>query len=136
MSQSTAYENLIDDLRQLKLSTIRQDLDAHLRLAQSKSLTYLEFLKGHFANSPLKGMVPPMFWAVTVLESIAGVLSGLGALQLLFAGGTALVLWGLVFVMLSLLCLFFGQRLAQDYAGAHVLATYFAVALLGLLLLG
>ena len=96
----------------------------------------LEFLQGHFANSPLKGMVPPMFWAVTVLESIAGVLSGLGALQLLFAGGTALVLWGLVFVMLSLLCLFFGQRLAQDYAGAHVLATYFAVALLGLLLLG
>ena len=96
----------------------------------------LEFLKGHFANSPLKGMVPPMFWAVTVLESIAGVLSGLGALQLLLAGGTALVLWGLVFVMLSLLCLFFGQRLAQDYAGAHVLATYFAVALLGLILLG
>ena len=96
----------------------------------------LEFIQGHFANSPLKGMVPPMFWAVTVLESIAGVLSGLGALQLLFAGGTALVLWGLVFVMLSLLCLFFGQRLAQDYAGAHVLVTYFAVALLGLLLLG
>ena len=54
MSQSTAYENLIDDLRQLKLSTIRQDLDAHLRLAQSKSLTYLEFLKG-LTSEELKG---------------------------------------------------------------------------------
>ena len=54
MSPSTAYENLIDDLRQLKLSTIRHDLDAHLRLAQSKSLTYLEFLKG-LTSEELKG---------------------------------------------------------------------------------
>ena len=54
MSPSTAYENLIDELRQLKLSTIRHNLDAHLRLAQSKSLTYLEFLKGLTAEE-LKG---------------------------------------------------------------------------------
>lgn len=46
MTSDTAYENLVDELRQLKLSTIRHHLDAHLRLAQSKSLTYLEFLKG------------------------------------------------------------------------------------------
>lgn len=54
MSQSSAYENLIEDLRQLKLSTIRHNLDAHLRLAQSKSLTYLEFLKG-LISEELKG---------------------------------------------------------------------------------
>lgn len=54
MSQNPAYENLVDELRQLKLSTIRHNLDAHLRLAQSKSLTYLEFLKGLTAEE-LKG---------------------------------------------------------------------------------
>jgi uncharacterized protein (DUF697 family) len=50
--------------------------------------------------------------------------------------GTGLALIGLVFSMLSLLCLFFGQRLAKDYAGAVVLASYVAVALLGLILVG
>jgi DNA replication protein DnaC len=46
MTQTNSYESVIEDLRRLKLSTIRESLDAHLRLAQSKSLTYLEFLKG------------------------------------------------------------------------------------------
>ena len=40
------YEQIIEDLKRLKLATMRQNLDAHLRLAQSKSLTYLEFLQG------------------------------------------------------------------------------------------
>jgi hypothetical protein len=96
----------------------------------------LEYLTGHFANSPLRSTVTPMFWAITVLESLAGVLCGLGTLQVLFGLGTGLALIGLVFSMLSLLCLFFGQRLAKDYAGAVVLASYVAVALLGLILVG
>jgi hypothetical protein len=55
MSQAPGYESLIEDLRRLKLSTIRENLDAHLRLAQSKSLTYLEFLKG--GKNPSTGVV-------------------------------------------------------------------------------
>jgi DNA replication protein DnaC len=54
MSTTTAFEDLIGDLRRLKLSTMRQTLDDHLRLAQSKSLTYLEFLKG-LTSEELKG---------------------------------------------------------------------------------
>ena len=54
MSQVKGYESLIKDLRRLKLSTIRENLDAHLRLAQSKSLTYLEFLKG-LTSEEIKG---------------------------------------------------------------------------------
>jgi hypothetical protein len=46
-----------------------------------------------------------------------------------------LALWGLVFAILSLLALFLGQRVAKDYGGAVVLASYYAVALLGLVLL-
>jgi DNA replication protein DnaC len=54
MSQAQGYESVIGDLRRLKLSTIRENLDAHLRVAQSKSLTYLEFLKG-LTTEEIKG---------------------------------------------------------------------------------
>lgn len=96
----------------------------------------LEFLSGHFGNSLLRRMVSPMFWAITVLESVAGVLAAIGVVQILIGAGTAMASGGIVFAMIALLCLFFGQRLAKDYAGAVVLASYFAVALLGLILLG
>jgi hypothetical protein len=96
----------------------------------------LEYLTGHFASSPLRGLVQPMFWAITILEAVAGVLCGLGALCLLVGCGTGLALWGLIFALVALLCLFFGQRLAKDYAGAVVIASYYAVAVLGLILLG
>lgn len=96
----------------------------------------LEYLSGHFASSPLRSMVVPMFWAITVLESLAGVLCGLGTLQILLGLGTGLALLGLVLSIISLLCLFFGQRLAKDYGGAVVLASYFAAALLGLIFIG
>ena len=96
----------------------------------------LEYLTGHFASSPLRGLVQPMFWAITVLEAVAGVLCGLGAICLLVGWGSGLALWGLIFSIIALLCLFFGQRLAKDYGGAVVIASYYAVAILGLILLG
>ena len=95
-----------------------------------------EYLTGHFASSPLRGLVQPMFWALTVLEAVAGVLCGLGAICLLLGWGSGLALWGLIFSIIALLCLFFGQRLAKDYGGAVVIASYYAVAILGLILLG
>src|SRR5712692_1156809 len=96
----------------------------------------LEYLTGHFASSPLRGLVQPMFWAITVLEAGAGVFCGLGAIGLLLGWGSGLALWGLIFSVIALLCLFFGQRLAKDYGGAVVIASYYAVAILGLILLG
>ena len=96
----------------------------------------LEYLTGHFASSPLRGLVRPMFLAITILEAVAGVLCGLGALCLLVGCGTGLALWGLIFSLIALLCLFFGQRLAKDYGGAVVIASYYAIAVLGLILLG
>jgi hypothetical protein len=96
----------------------------------------LEYLTGHFASSPLGGLVRPMFLAITILEAVAGVLCGLGALCLLVGCGTGLALWGLIFSLIALLCLFFGQRLVKDYGGAVVIASYYAVAVLGLILLG
>ena len=96
----------------------------------------LEYLTGHFVSSPLRGMVQPMFWAITILEAAAGVLCGLGVICLLLGLGSGPALWGLVLSIIALLCLFFGQRLAKDYGGAVVIASYYAVAILGLILLG
>ncbi len=92
----------------------------------------LEFLTGHFSKSPLAGTVTPMFWAITVIESAAGILCAIGAVQVLFGLVGELALWGITVASVALLGLFFGQRMAQDYAGAAVIASYFAVALLGL----
>lgn len=94
----------------------------------------LEFLTGHFADSPLAGTVGPMFWAVTVVESAAGALCAIGAFQVLLGMGTGLAVWGIVVSITAFLCLFFGQRLAKDYGGAMTIACYFPVALLGLML--
>ncbi len=94
----------------------------------------LEFLTGHFAKSPLASTVVPMFWAITVIESSAGVLCAIGAVQILLGMGTGLAIWGIVVSIVALLCLFFGQRLAKDYGGALTIASYYAVALLGLVL--
>ena len=60
----------------------------------------------------------------------------MGALCILGGCGTGLALWGLILSLIALLCLFFGQRLAKDYGGAVVIASYYAVAILGLILLG
>lgn len=43
---STSYTEVIDGLKRLKLSTIRQHLDDYLRLAESRSMSHLEFLTG------------------------------------------------------------------------------------------
>lgn len=96
----------------------------------------LAFFGGHFAESPLAGLVPLMFWGITVLESSAGIVCAIGTLRLVLGMGTDWAVWGMVLSTASLLCLFFGQRLAKDYAGAAVLAAYFAVALLGFAVLG
>ena len=95
----------------------------------------LEYITGFFGNSLLQPLAPAMFWAIAALETIAGLLSAFGALIVLFGGGAGLALWGLAFSTLSLLCLMFGNRMTKEYGGAVVIATYFAVALLGFILL-
>jgi hypothetical protein len=94
----------------------------------------LEWLTGHFAKSPLGGQVPMMLTVVTAAELAAGGFSALGVAGLLLSGSTTLAYLGVVFAAVSLLMLFFGQRLAKDYAGAAVLASYFLLVLFGIYL--
>ena len=96
----------------------------------------LEWLKGHFAKSALAGMVPLVFGILTVVELLAGVLSGIGFLALIFAHNSTIAFYGALVSAIAILCLFFGQRMAKEYAGAAVLVPYFLLALVAIYLLG
>jgi hypothetical protein len=93
----------------------------------------LEWLTGHFAKSPLRGVVPLLLTMITALELLAGALSGVGVPALLL-GRSELAMLGAMGAGLSLTCLFFGQRMAKDYAGAAGLVPYFLLAVLAIAL--
>ena len=93
-----------------------------------------EWLKEHFAKSPLKGSVGILLPIITVLEVTAGVFCAIGILLLIVNGDTQIGIIGIQISALSILCLFFGQRIAQDYTGAGNLVPYFIVCLIALYL--
>jgi hypothetical protein len=95
----------------------------------------LEWLKGHFAKSPLAGMVPLLVTVITILEIAAGVLSAVGCALIVLARDSTLAFYGAAFAAISIIALFFGQRMAKDYAGAATLVPYFLLALSALYLL-
>ena len=95
----------------------------------------LEWLKGHFAKSPLAGIVPAMVTTITILEIAAGTLSAIGCVVIIFARDSTLAFYGAVISAVAILALFFGQRIAKDYAGAAVLVPYFLLALSAIYLL-
>lgn len=92
----------------------------------------LAYMQESFAQAPtLQGMIGGLFWALTALELAAGILCALGIVTFGFVSGSFLARWGIRLATLSLLALIFGQRMAKDYGGAAVVASYFAVALIG-----
>lgn len=94
----------------------------------------LAWLTGHFAKSPLRSVVPALLGTLTVLELAAGVMSAVGFVMRLLDRGATAAAWGFALSTASLLALFFGQRMAKDYAGAAALVPYFLAAVLGLLI--
>lgn len=95
----------------------------------------LEWLNGHFAKSALAGMVPALLSAITVLEVAAGALSAVGCLLVLLLRDSTVAFYGAVVSTIAIIALFFGQRIAKDYAGAAVLVPYFLLALVAIYLL-
>ena len=96
----------------------------------------LEWLKGHFAKSPLARMVPLMVFVITICELAAGLLSLIGCALVIYSHDATIAFYGAVVSAVSILALFFGQRMAKDYAGAGVLAPYFLLTLAAIYLLG
>jgi hypothetical protein len=95
----------------------------------------IAYFGDHFKNSALPAeAIPLLFWALTAIEAGAGVLCALGLLIGDFQhDGMGLSATGIALANVALLCLLLGQRLAKDYAGAAVVAAYFAVGLIGIL---
>jgi diacylglycerol kinase len=96
----------------------------------------LEWLKGHFAKSPLASMVSLLLGLLTLIELAAGLLSGIGFLALIFAHDSTIAFYGAVMSAIAIIALFFGQRMAKEYAGAAVLVPYFLLTLVAIYLLG
>jgi len=95
----------------------------------------MEWLKAHFAKSALGRTVPALLTVITVLELAAGVLSGVGCLALLVLRDSSVAFYGALISAVSIIGLFFGQRMAKDYAGAAVLLPYFLLTLVAIYLL-
>ncbi len=90
----------------------------------------LEWLTGHFSKTFLGGTVPLMLGTITVLEILTGILSGVAIVYFLISGSLVLMFYAAVLGAASIVALFFGQRIAKDYAGAAVLVPYFILLLL------
>jgi hypothetical protein len=95
----------------------------------------LDWLKGHFSKSPLGGVVPILLTAITILEVAAGALSAIGCIIVIVSRETTVAFYGAVISAVVIIALFFGQRMAKEYAGAAVLVPYFLLALAAIYLL-
>lgn len=95
----------------------------------------LSWLKDHFKDTPLKGMVPFMLSAVLITEVIAGVLCTIGVYQIIINQKPEIALYGAILSCITLLMLLFGQRVAKDYEGARTIVVYFIPAVILVFLL-
>ena len=94
-----------------------------------------EWLKGHFAKSPLAGIVPLLLISITILELAAGALSAVGCVLVIVLKDSTIALYGAILSAAAITALFFGQRIAKEYAGAAVLVPYFLLTLVAIYLL-
>ncbi|MCC8359540.1 DoxX family protein [Salinimicrobium sediminilitoris] len=93
-----------------------------------------EWLTGHFKGTFMGGMVSLLLGIILVLEIITGLMA-LAAIYTLYANeDPTLALRSLVLAAVTLLMLLFGQRVANDYAGAFTIVGYFIVIIFGVFL--
>jgi hypothetical protein len=96
----------------------------------------LGWLQGHFAKSPLRGQVAPMLVVITLTETAAGIACATGAVLVATGKPATVATWGAQLCALNIVMLFFGQRMAKDYAGAASLVPYFIVCVGAIVLVG
>jgi len=88
------------------------------------------WLKGHFANTPIRNMVPQSLMIILILEVLAGALSVIGAIEIFINDGREFAFIATILSCVTLLFLLLGQRLAKDYDGARTIVIYFIPAIL------
>jgi len=90
----------------------------------------LEWLAGHFSKTFLAGTVTAMLGTITLMELATGVLAAVGIIYFLTTGSLYVIFVSSILGAASLTALFFGQRVAKDYAGAAILVPYFILLLI------
>jgi hypothetical protein len=95
----------------------------------------MSYIVSHFSKTSISGLAPLLFVLLTISESLAGLVSAYGIVELIIHDNAKVALLGAMLSMLSLLFVFFGQRIAKDYGGASGLAGYFLVSIAALVLL-
>ena len=93
------------------------------------------WLKGLFAQTFLKNVIPIVTGILLAFELLAGILCLVGVFELYWNGGRMTGFYGAVFSCIALLFMLFGQRLVKDYDGARTIAIYFGPAILAVFLL-
>ncbi len=94
------------------------------------------YVKGYLDKTPMRRFSGFLFFVITVLEVLAGVVSAAGVLSTVLLRETGLGLFGAFLAASSIVSLFMGQRLAKDYASAAGMVPYFLTTLVALVLLG
>jgi uncharacterized membrane protein YphA (DoxX/SURF4 family) len=95
----------------------------------------LSWLVGHFSKTFLNKQVSLLLATITLVELSAGALSVAGVFQIIFTLKSSLAYHGALASALSLVMLFFGQRIAKDYAGAATLVPYFILSIVAMVML-
>jgi hypothetical protein len=93
----------------------------------------LEYFDGHFANSPLKRITKLSLSFLTILELTGGLVLVFGIYYAFSERSTLWIFYGFVWLSLTIIILFAGQRLAKDYVGAADLVQYFMLLMLGIM---
>jgi drug/metabolite transporter superfamily protein YnfA len=104
-----------------------------LQSSQEKLFHWKEnvnWLKEHFAQTPLRNQVPLALLNLLILELISGILCTVGAIELAVNSGRIYGLYGAIFSSITLIMMLFGQRLAKDYDGARTIVLYFIPAVM------
>lgn len=95
-----------------------------------------EYIGGYFSKTPLRRFTTFLLFQITVLEVLAGVFCAGGVVTLLVARTPLVGFIGAVLAGLNIVALFFGQRIAKDYAAAAGMVPYAIFTIGSVLLLG
>ena len=134
MNEIFSYENLLINLIQsliavfISIALIQSSID---KLIDRKG--NLEWLSDHFSDTILRNFVPLVLLIITIMELLSGLLLLSGAfINILFSNFDLLII-GFFLSAINFILLFFGQRIAKDYAGAAVIVNYFILNIIGLI---
>lgn len=92
------------------------------------------WINEHFSKSVMKDHVGLMLGILTFLECACGFFCLVGIAQMVLKHENACAIIALLLCNVTLIALFFGQRLAKDYAGAGALVPYYIANLFSLFL--